>query len=179
MRIPGWLKVVGTCLSVALWLIGIGGVPEDVRTWSSRLTWLNGTEGRWMVVGLGVIFILFVWKDSISLQWKLFRWRRRETDRELLLTIQKYKEGACDRRGEFARAMIFPGATAASAALRWFRWKQQILDDMLLIDRNDWIEHFGPANEQPPIAGEWLEFIDRHIQRLDLFAEEIRENLRR
>jgi len=65
MRFSKWAKVVLTPLTVALWLIGLGGVPEDIQTWGIWLKELDSEAGRWIVVLSATAVLLAVWSDWI------------------------------------------------------------------------------------------------------------------
>jgi hypothetical protein len=61
MRLPRWLRVVGTVIGAALAIIGLAGIGDDLQTWQQWLAdagkTLGGNTGRWVLVSVGLVFI--------------------------------------------------------------------------------------------------------------------------
>lgn len=57
-RIPGWLRSILRILSVVLVIVGLAGLPDDIRRWAGWIDALDADTWRWtFVIGGVMIFV--------------------------------------------------------------------------------------------------------------------------
>ena len=65
---PGRIAV-GT-VSAGLGVVGLAGIPEDIKTWAEWLTMIDHDVARWICFGIFLLGWIVVWKWDVLVRWR-------------------------------------------------------------------------------------------------------------